>query len=49
LTQVELKAKWAAYVEEIGHLIELDQLDQESRVMLERLRSQVIELAGLRS
>jgi hypothetical protein len=49
LTQVELKAKWTAYVEEIGHLIELDQLDQESLLMLERLRSQVIELAGLRT
>ena len=48
LTQVELKAKWTAYVEEIGHLAELDQLDQESRRMLERLRAQVIELAGLR-
>ncbi|MBG80936.1 MAG: hypothetical protein CMJ39_09540 [Phycisphaerae bacterium] len=48
LTQVELKAKWSAYAEEIDQLIKLDQLDHESKLMLERLKSQVMELAGLR-
>ena len=38
----------AASAQEIGDLVKLDQLDQESRLMLERLRSQIIELAGLR-